>query len=45
MFRDARSVDEVWPKAVPLGPYCWENDDVLKSDTSATDVLEKPRKP
>lgn len=42
---DAMSLDEVRPKAVPLGPYYWENDDVLKSNTKATDVFEKPRKP
>ncbi len=41
---DAMSLDEVWPKAAPLGPYYGENDDVLKSDTKATDVFEKPRK-
>lgn len=42
---DAMSLDEVWPKAVPLGTYYWENDDVLKSNTKATGVFEKLRKP
>jgi len=38
-------LDKAWPKAVPLGPYDWVNADVVKSDTKATGVFEKRRKP
>jgi adenine deaminase len=42
---DAMSLDEVWPKAVPFGPYYWVNDDMLQSNTKPTDIFDKPTKP
>ncbi len=41
---DAMSLDEIWPKAVPFGPYYWVNLDQLKNDTKATDIFDKPKK-
>ena len=32
---DAMSLDEIWPKAVPFGPYYWVNDDVLQQNYEA----------
>ncbi len=29
---DAMSVDQLWPKQVPFGPYYWVNDDALQSN-------------
>ena len=42
---DAMSLDEIWPNAVPFGPYYWVNDDVLKTDTIPTDVFDRVRRP
>jgi Tol biopolymer transport system component len=42
---DAMSLDEVWPKAVPFGPYYWVNDDVLQQNTKSTTTFDKPKKP
>jgi Tol biopolymer transport system component len=42
---DAMSLDEIWPKAVPFGPYYWVNDDMLQSNTKPTDIFDKPTKP
>jgi Tol biopolymer transport system component/imidazolonepropionase-like amidohydrolase len=39
---DAMSLDQIWPKAVPFGPYYWVNDDALQSDTRATDIFDQP---
>jgi hypothetical protein len=38
---DAMSLDEVWPRAVPFGPYYWLNPDQLKNDTKSTDVFDR----
>jgi hypothetical protein len=32
---DAMSLDEIWPKAVPFGPYYWVNDDMLLAEYQA----------
>ena len=29
---DAMSLDEIWPKAVPFGPYYWVNEDVASAE-------------
>ena len=38
---DAMSLDQVWPDAVPFGPYYWVDDDALQSDTKATDIFDR----
>ena len=38
---DAMSLDEIWPKAVPFGPYYWVNDDVLQQNTKSSDAFDK----
>ena len=42
---DAMSLDEIWPKAIPFGPYYWVNDDMLQQNTKATDIFDKAKKP
>ena len=42
---DAMSLDEVWPKTMPFGPYYWVNDDVLQQNTKSTTTFDKPKKP
>ena len=42
---DAMSLDEVWPKATPFGPYYWVNDDVLQQNTKSSTAFDKPKKP
>ncbi len=42
---DAMSLDEVWPKTTPFGPYYWVNDDVLQQNTKSTTTFDKPKKP
>jgi hypothetical protein len=39
------TLDEIWPRAVPFGPYYWVNDTQLKSDTIPTDVFDGVRRP
>jgi Tol biopolymer transport system component len=41
---DAMSLDEIWPKAVPFGPYYWVNEDVLQQNTKSTTTFDKPPK-
>jgi adenine deaminase len=41
---DAMSLDEIWPKAVPFGPYYWVNDDMLQMNTKPTDINDRPKK-
>ncbi len=41
---DAMSLDEVWPKTTPFGPYYWVNDDVLQMNTKSTTTFDKPPK-
>jgi Amidohydrolase family/WD40-like Beta Propeller Repeat len=38
---DAMSLDEIWPKAIPFGPYYWVNPDELQTDTKATDIFDR----
>jgi Tol biopolymer transport system component/imidazolonepropionase-like amidohydrolase len=44
---DAMSLDELWPKTTPFGPYYWVNDDVLQQNTKSTTTFDKvpPKKP
>lgn len=42
---DAMSLDEVWPKTTPFGPYYWVNDDVLQQNTKSTSIFDKPKTP
>ena len=42
---DAMSLDEVWPKTTPFGPYYWVNDDVLQQNTKSTTTFDRPTKP
>ena len=42
---DAMSLDEIWPKAVPFGPYYWVNDDELQQNTKRSDTFDKPGRP
>src|SRR5687768_2184818 len=42
---DAMSLDEIWPKAVPFGPYYWVNDDALQQNTKRSDAFDKPGRP
>jgi hypothetical protein len=35
------SLDELWPKAVPFGPYYWVNEDMLQQNTKRTDAFDK----
>lgn len=41
---DAMSLDQVWPKAVPFGPYYWVNDDALQQNTKASTIYDTPLK-
>jgi hypothetical protein len=43
-LHDAMSLDQIWPRAVPFGPYYWVNDDQLKSDIKATDIFDRTRR-
>lgn len=38
---DAMSLDEIWPKAIPFGPYYWVDPDELQTDTKATDIFDR----
>ena len=40
---DAMSLDEIWPKAVPFGPYYWVNDDMLQQNTKKSDAHDTRR--
>src|SRR4029078_12051326 len=42
---DAMSLDEIWPKAAPFGPYYWVNDDALQQNTKSSDPFDKAKKP
>jgi hypothetical protein len=39
------TLDEVWLKAVPFGPYYWVNDAVLRQNTKSTTTFDEPKKP
>ncbi len=38
------SLDEIWPKAVPFGPYYWVNDDELQQNNKPVDIFDKGKK-
>ena len=38
---DAGTLDEIWPKRVPWGPYYWVNPDALQMNDKAVDVFDK----
>src|SRR3989442_9499500 len=40
---DAMSLDELWPRAAPFGPYYWINDDMLQMNTKPSDTFDKPK--
>jgi hypothetical protein len=40
----AMSLDEIWPKNKPFGPYYWLNADALRSDVRGTDYFDTKRK-
>jgi imidazolonepropionase-like amidohydrolase len=42
---EAETLDEVWPKAVPYGPYYWVNTEALQSDTKPVEIFDKAKKP
>ena len=42
---DAMSLDELWPKATPFGPYYWVNNDALQMNTKATTIYDGAKKP
>ncbi len=42
---DATSLDEVWPKQVPFGPYYWVNNDALQINTKPTTIYDGVKKP
>jgi Tol biopolymer transport system component len=38
---DAGTLDEIWPKRVPFGPFYWVNPDALQVNDKAVDVFDK----
>jgi hypothetical protein len=42
---DALSLDEVWPKTTPFGPYYWVNNDALQMNTKSTTIYDGVKKP
>lgn len=38
---DAATLDEVWPKQTPFGPYYWVNEDALQVNSKSTDIFDK----
>ncbi len=42
---EAETLDEVWPKVVPYGPYYWVNTEALQSATQSIDTFDKAKKP
>jgi hypothetical protein len=40
---EAETLDEVWPKAVPYGPYYWVNTEALQSDTKSIEIFDKKK--
>ena len=42
---DAMSLDEVWPKQTPFGPYYWVNNDALQMNTKSTTIYDGVKKP
>ena len=41
---DAMSLDEIWPKNKPFGPYYWLNADALRNDVRGTDYFDVRRR-
>ncbi len=42
---DAETLDQVWPRRVPFGPYYWVNPDALRSDDRPTDYWDRRTTP
>ena len=42
---DAMSLDQVWPKQVPFGPYYWVNDDALQMNTKSSTTHDAVKRP
>lgn len=38
---DSVSLDQLWPKAVPFGPYYWVNDDQLQDNVKPSDIFDR----
>ena len=38
---DGETLDEVWPKKVPFGPYYWVNPDVLQVNDKPVDTFDR----
>ena len=41
MVYEAETLDEVWPRQRPFGPYTWVDEDVLRQDKKAVDGWAK----
>jgi Tol biopolymer transport system component len=42
---NAMSLDEIWPKSTPFGPYYWVNNDALQMNTKSTTAYDGAKKP
>ena len=42
---DGMSLDQVWPKQVPFGPYYWVNDDALQMNTKSSTTHDAVKRP
>lgn len=42
---DAMSLDQVWPKAVPFGPYYWVNSDALQDNVNSSTTHDGVKRP
>ncbi len=40
LLYDAMSLDQVWPRSVPFGPYYWVNEDELQMNVKGTDAFD-----
>lgn len=40
LLYEADTLDQVWPRAVPFGPYYWVDEDIYRDDTRPTDYHE-----
>lgn len=38
---DPATLDQVWPRAVPFGPYYWVNDDMLQDNVKPSDIFDR----
>jgi cytosine/adenosine deaminase-related metal-dependent hydrolase len=39
---DAATLDEVWPRQRPFGPYYWVNKDALRADERPVNYWDRP---